>query len=110
MPSEMTTESVEALAAGLWARLGFPMEHEWEELADDQRDDWRKDAQALVATGVVRLAGDVRGEALRETADEQDAMCDTYRDQMLPGLATRRAFADWLRDRAEAVVEIEGER
>jgi len=70
MPSEMTTESVEALAAGL---VGH--EYVLGGIFDACSCGWRGNhhhrhvAQALVASGVVRLAGDVRGEAWEEGAN-----------------------------------------
>jgi len=116
MPSEMTTESVEALAAGLagheadvspydaasiyGCRCGWTLTTEQKHVDDYGWSAYRIHVvEALIASGAVLLAQDVRHEALRELAkkwqwNEWTTLTAQFKKQSLIG--TAQVVTDWL--------------
>jgi hypothetical protein len=90
LPAARPVVDAERLAKALWERLGFPTEREWEELPSDARDDWRGDADAVLASGVVQDAADVR----RGVADRIEVMPVPEFEYAMQDSAYRRAKAD----------------
>ena len=119
-PSSMTwaTESVEALAEGLGGHVRIRDTYSplcacgnWRDKRDDGTRHRAHVAQALVAAGVVRLAGEVRAEALREAADKwqvgdwSNVLLPKPVPPAVPVIAYSQRVLDWLRDRAALAAE-----
>jgi hypothetical protein len=96
------SEYRERVAEVLWGRFGFPTGIEWEELPTEDRDDWRRDADALLAPGGV-VAEIVAGvERERDDFKLEFLTTDAIVTRLMHRLSRVEALADkWESGRCE---------